>query len=74
MAHSTTAIFENGAFKPISPVKGIPEHATVRINVETIAAPSKKEQLALLAAVPVAEKLVASIEKGRKRPWPVDEF
>jgi hypothetical protein len=48
MTHSTTAIFEDGAFRPIKPVQGIPEHATVRINVETIEAPSKEEQLALL--------------------------
>ncbi|MEN6627671.1 MAG: hypothetical protein ABFD69_15710 [Candidatus Sumerlaeia bacterium] len=74
MTHSTTAIFEGGAFKPIKPIKGIPERSMVRLNVETITPHSKQEQLALLAAVPVAKDLAASIEEGRNRPWKVDEF
>ncbi|MCL5271426.1 MAG: antitoxin family protein [bacterium] len=74
MVHQTTAIFEKGTFKPIKPVKGIPEHATVRISVETIVPPSRHEQLASLAAVPVAKRLAAQIEKGGKQPWSVDAF
>lgn len=74
MAQSTTAVFEDGAFRPIRPLKGIPEHATVRISVEAIAAMPKADQLALLAAVPVAEDLAASIEKERNRPWPIEEY
>lgn len=74
MTHFTTAVFEKGAFRPIKPIQGIPEHATVRISVETIIAPSKSEQLALLAAVPVAEELAEAIDEGRNRSWPVNEF
>jgi hypothetical protein len=73
--HSTTmAIFENGAFKPVMPIKGVPEHSMVRISVETIAVSSRDEQLELLAAVPVAKGLASAIEEGRKRPWQADEF
>lgn len=70
------AIFENGAFKPIKPVKGIPERTMVKINFEPVPARSKKEIQALLKAVPVpvAGDLAASIERGRKRPWRVEEF
>ncbi|MCE5228525.1 DUF104 domain-containing protein [bacterium] len=74
MTHSTTAIFENGAFKPIKPVKGIPERSIVKINYEPVPTRSKEEIQALLKAVPVARGLATSIERGRKRPWRVEEF
>lgn len=74
MTTSTTAIYENGAFKPIKPIKGIPERSIVRINVETIEKYTKKQRLAMLAAIPVDEELAAAIEQGRNRPWPIEEF
>lgn len=74
MVQSTTAIFENGAFRPLEPIKGIPEHAKVKISVETLEPHSRQEQLALLTAVPVSEELASAIEEGRMRPWTVNEY
>jgi predicted DNA-binding antitoxin AbrB/MazE fold protein len=74
MVQSTKAIFENGAFKPLEPIQGIPEHALVKISVETLVPHSRQEQLVLLAAVPVAEELATAIEEERTHPWPVSEF
>lgn len=69
MTHSTTAIYENGTFKPIKTVKGIPERTIVRINYEPEPTRSKEEIQALLKAVPVAKDLATSIERGKKRLW-----
>lgn len=74
MVQSTTAIFENGSLKFLKPLQGIPEHAVVRVTVETVSPPSVQEQLDMLRAVPVAKELASSIETGRNQPWRVDEF
>lgn len=64
MTTTTTAIYENGAFKPLKPIKGIPERSIVQINVETIKKYTKKRRLAMLAAIPVDEELADAIEVG----------
>lgn len=66
MTHTATAIYENGTLKLTKPIKGIPEHAVVRINFETVEKLTKKQRLAMLATVPVAEELADAIEEGRK--------
>jgi len=74
MIQKTTAIFEKGRLKPLHPLRGIPEHAVVHLTIEQSGLPPRTDRLAMLRAVPVAEKLADAIEEGRKRPWPVEGF
>ncbi len=74
MPQHTTAIFENGNLKLVNPLKGIPDHAVVKIVVENITPPSTEKQLAMLREVPIASELADIIEAERNKRWKVEEF
>ena len=74
MVQHAAAVFEKGCLVPVRPLEGIPDHAFVRITVESIGSPSREEQLAMLRDVPIAAEQANTIEAGRNRKWTPEEF
>jgi hypothetical protein len=74
MCQQTAAVYERGCLTPLTSLDGIPEHAMVRITIESHAITSRDQQLALLREVPVDNEFAEAIEMGRKQPWTVNEF
>lgn len=69
MAKSIEAVYENGIFKPLKPIKGLAEHERVQLTIEPLSASDQEVEamleLAFATYEGLTEEQIQEIEAAR---------